>query len=133
MKNEDKKQDLIIEYSNKIQSLIHELENKIEDNIKSCEIYWGDLIINGEEKEGTKVILSTISGVEEVEDLNETNMTAQDIVRQYHATELTLKNLMSDSLGLPHITDKYLVLIEEEKMECRKALGEDNEEYFKLL
>ena len=133
MKNEDKKNRLILEYSEKVQALVHELETKIKDNIRSCMIYYGDIIKDGVEIEGTKMILSVEPEIDFNIEGKETEFTPQDIIKTYHVTEYNLKQLMLENCGLNHISNLYLKLIELEKQEARKALGERFKEYHNLL
>jgi len=138
MKNVDKQNDLIFEYSQKVQEIVHELESKIDTNIKSCMIYWGDITVNGKETEGTKIFLSVEEDEKTIEygDFDEEvelSITPQEIVQNYHDIEAKLKSMMAQCVGLDHITDIYLKLIEEEKREARKALSLTDESYHKLL
>ena len=125
------KQNLLDEYAEKLQVTLNELENKIEESIGLCEIDHDD--INNEDISNIKLIcIDDIEKEYDVE-LSPTLMTPQDIVRAYHMKEGTIKFAMTDVVGLDHISNKYLEIIELEKEECRKALGEDNKEFFKLL
>lgn len=132
--NKNKKRDLIFECSEEMAVLLRKLESDIGEKISSCNLYWGDIIENGKETEGTKLLLSTsedeLMGDDEP---YEYGMTAQEMVQAFHTTESSIKNLMGNCLGLDHITDKYLEILEFEKKEARKALGEGNKEYIKLL
>ena len=47
--------------------------------------------------------------------------------------EKEIKRLIAGSVGFDFITDKYVAILELEKKEARKALGDENKEYFKLL
>ena len=131
--NETKRLDLIADCEDQVEALIHELENTINENILLVETYHGDIIKDGRETEGTKIMFST--SMDDPSEFGETasEMTVQDIIIEYHDIEKKLKKLMSASVGLDFITDKYLEIIEMEKKEARKALGVENEDYFKLL
>lgn len=137
MENIDKQNDLIFEYSQKVQDIVHELEEKIDTRIRSCIIYYGDIVKDDKETEGTKVSLSVepeldimTGGFDEEVELS---MTPQEIVQNYHDIEAKLKSMMAQCVGLDHITNIYLKLIEEEKREARKALSLSDESYYKLL
>jgi len=121
---------LIYECEEKIQVLINELESDIGYNIDKCDLYYGDIIVDDKETEGTKVALTTECG--EDQDYIE-ELLPQDIIEEYHNVEAELKQLMSGATGLDNITDLYLQVIEEEKREARKALTSENEDLYKLL
>lgn len=132
--NKKEKTKLIDDCTMRIQSLLNELEGKLEDSITSCEFYHGDIISGGVESEGHKIILSTEEKDSELDfDSIGYEMTAQEIIQEFHNLEYSLKVNMSKGVGLPHISDKYLNILKLEKEEARKALGEENKEYHKLL
>lgn len=109
-----------VEQERQNNSLFDNFLNKVE-NISS-------------EKEYTKFDPGNEESNEEEEYYNfEEEFTPQDIIRQWYITKHTLENLMIDSLGLNHLTDMYKEIMLKEKAECKKALGEDNIEYFELL
>jgi len=138
MENIDRQNELIFEYSQKVQEIVHELEGKIDTRIQSCMIYYGDITIDGKETEGTKVSLSVEEDEKTIEFGGfdgevELSMTPQEIIQNYHDIEAKLKSMMAQCVGLDHITNIYLKLIEEEKREARKALSLTDESYHKLL
>ena len=66
--------------------------------------------------------------------VGDSNLTPQEVIEIYHDVEYKLKNLMNMSLGLDHITSKYLELISIERDEASEVLRNlDFEELIKFL
>ena len=122
----------------KIEATIRELERLKDDKITHISTYYGDIVVNGKECEGTKVLIGFSKEIEGDLLYDEYSCeipepTSQDIIEAYYITKHNIEALILKSVGLDHITNKYLEVLELEKEECRKALTEDNKEYFKLL
>jgi hypothetical protein len=124
------------------ETALRDLEVSRGSLITDISVYYGDIVVDGDECSGTKLLIS-FKGEEE-EDTEEElcidefgcliqNPTVQDILEAYYITKHNIEALILNSVGIDHITDKYLEALESEKEECRKALGQDNIEYFKLL
>jgi len=127
MENQDKKQDLILDLSNSVQDLIRKTEQKIGDTIKSCDLYYGDIVVDDVETEGTKIIFSDVKDFksDNLDDDDEIELedpfTLQDMLRAWFVTKNKLIDLCVDATGL--FLDEYINMIELEKRECRKAIA----------
>ena len=110
-------------------SLIREAEHKLNKPILSAMIYHGDILIDNEEKEGTKIDFDTTLDdsvdyeVEPMEELliSEDDITPESILNMYLSKKIDLTNLMLDSGTL--LDNEYINIIKLEKSECRKALS----------
>lgn len=123
------------------ETALRDLEVSRGSLITDISVYYGDIVVDGDECSGTKLLIS-FKGEEEdtEEDLLHDEFgcliqepTVQSMLEAYYITKHNIEAEILKSVGLDHITDKYLEVLELENEECRKALGEDNIEYFKLL
>ena len=109
-------------------------DNEVEEICGKKSINFATSLLNGVSRINLDKVKNLFSkNFTNINDNIDESWTPQQIVKYYHETEKRLKDMMAESLGLPHITDIYKKLIEEEKKEARKALGESNKEYFDLL